>query len=83
MHIRLLVESVVETTDLKKRGAKKVVDALLATIVEQIEENGRCNIKGFGVFRKVTRKARIGRNPKNQEPIQIPEKTVIKFRATY
>ena len=39
-------------------------------------------LRNFGVFKIETRKQRIGRNPKNPGvDIQIPERSVVKFRA--
>lgn len=38
-------------------------------------------IKGFGTFKTVTRKARTARNPKTGEAVQVPEKTVLAFKA--
>jgi DNA-binding protein HU-beta len=37
-------------------------------------------IPGLGKLVKVRRKARLGRNPATGETIQIPAKTVLKFR---
>ncbi|MCI0409998.1 MAG: HU family DNA-binding protein, partial [Acidobacteria bacterium] len=42
---------------------------------------GQFVIPGIGKLRKVQRKARKGRNPQTQEIIQIPAKTVVRFRV--
>ena len=39
-------------------------------------------IRGFGIFKTILRKARIGRNPKNSESVQIPEKNAIKWKMS-
>ena len=39
-------------------------------------------IRGFGSYKTVIRKARIGRNPKNSELVQIPEKKAIKWKMS-
>ena len=39
-------------------------------------------IAQFGQFRMVTRKARTGRNPRTGETITIPERQVLKFKAS-
>ncbi|WP_347279253.1 HU family DNA-binding protein [Plasticicumulans sp.] len=38
-------------------------------------------IPGLGTFEPVRRKARLGRNPQSGEPVQIPEKHSVKFKA--
>ena len=39
-------------------------------------------IRGFGTYKIVKRKARVGRNPKNSEIVQIPEKKAIKWKIS-
>jgi DNA-binding protein HU-beta len=62
---------------------KKVV----ASIFEELsnlayrEAKNSFTLPGIGKLVLVNRKARIGRNPKTGEQIQIPAKTVVKFRV--
>ena len=39
-------------------------------------------IRGFGTYKVKKRSARIGRNPKNSETIQIPEKKTIRWKMS-
>ena len=39
-------------------------------------------IRGFGTYKITKRKARIGRNPKNSQLVQIPEKKMIKWKMS-
>ena len=39
-------------------------------------------IRGFGSYKITKRKARMGRNPKNSEKIQIPEKKAIRWKMS-
>ena len=39
-------------------------------------------MRGFGIFKTTVKKARIGRNPKNSESVQIPEKRAIKWKMS-
>ena len=45
-------------------------------------EGKNIEIRGFGTYKIVKRKARIGRNPKNSELVQIPEKKAIKWKIS-
>ena len=48
---------------------------------KEIKKNGEFVLPGFGKLVKQKRKARIGINPKTQQKIKIPAKTVVKFRV--
>jgi DNA-binding protein HU-beta len=68
----------------KKFDMKK---KMVATMFEEIaslaykEAKNSFTLPGIGKLVLVNRKARIGRNPKTGEAIQIPAKTVVKFRV--
>jgi len=53
----------------------------LALAYKEIKRNGEFVLPGFGKLLKQKRKARTGFNPKTQQKIRIPTKTVIKFRV--
>jgi DNA-binding protein HU-beta len=66
--------------DLSKAFSKSVVNFLLDAIMKGVCETGSVKLSGFGIFYKVTRKARKGRNPKTGEPVAIPEAVVPRFK---
>ncbi|OGY99014.1 MAG: DNA-binding protein HU [Candidatus Liptonbacteria bacterium RIFCSPLOWO2_01_FULL_52_25] len=77
-----LVEAVMKEAGLEtKVQAQKVVDAVFDTIVKTMGRGEEVAITGFGTFRVVKRAARMGRNPKTGESIQIKASTKPKFRA--
>jgi nucleoid DNA-binding protein len=49
--------------------------------LKKIKKNGEFVLPGFGKLVKQKRKARTGFNPKTQQKIKIPAKTVVKFRV--
>jgi DNA-binding protein HU-beta len=65
---------------------KKTAGLFLSTLGElaykEIKKNGEFVLPGFGKLVKQKRKARTGINPKTQEKIKIPAKTVVKFRVS-
>jgi DNA-binding protein HU-beta len=63
---------------LKKKMAASIFEELAS--VAYREAKNSFTIPGIGKLVLVNRKARMGRNPKTGEPIQIPAKTVVKFR---
>ena len=40
------------------------------------------SIKDFGTFKKIIQPARIARNPATGEPVEVPEKEVVKFKPS-
>lgn len=72
------LSALAEKCDMTKKDAAAVVDALVQLAYKEAK-NG-FTIPGLGKLVVVNRKARMGRNPATGEPIQIPAKTVLKFR---
>ena len=61
---------------------EKIVEIIFSEIIESLCRGENIEIRGFGSYKVTTRKARIGRNPKNSEPVQIPEKKAIKWKMS-
>ena len=54
-----------------KAQAERVIDAVIDSIKAGIRKNKQVQLVGFGTFRVVSRKARMGVNPKTKAPIKI------------
>jgi nucleoid DNA-binding protein len=76
-----LVDTIVEITATKKQ-AQEIVDTLLVSIRKSLQKKEDVAISGFGTFKVKQTKARMGRNPKTGETIQIPAKKKVAFRAS-
>ena len=66
---------------MSKVDAKKALDAVLESIGEELKNDGKVVLVGFGTFSVNERSARKGINPRTKEPIDIPAKKVVKFKA--
>jgi DNA-binding protein HU-beta len=64
-----------------KKAATDAVDAVVDTITRSVAAGERVAITGFGVFEKVARPARVGRNPRTGAAVKIKQTTVPKFKA--
>jgi DNA-binding protein HU-beta len=64
-----------------KKAAGEAVDAVIDTITRAVASGERVAITGFGVFEKVARPARTGRNPRTGATVKIKKTTVPKFKA--
>ena len=76
-----LQSALAETAQTDKRTAGGFLDTLSALAYKEVKKNGEFVLPGFGKLVKQKRKARTGFNPKTQQKIKIPAKTVIKFRV--
>ena len=65
-----------------RRDLEKILEIIFHEITETLCEGKNIEIRGFGTYKVVNRKARIGRNPKNSEIVQIPEKKAIKWKMS-
>jgi DNA-binding protein HU-beta len=68
-------------TETNKRTAGVFLETLSALAYKETKKTGEFVLPGFGKLVKQKRKARTGFNPKTQQKIKIPAKTVIKFRV--
>lgn len=64
--------------DTSKRAASEALDAVLTAITKGVKK-GPVQLIGFGTFKPVSRKARMGRNPKTKEPVEIKASTTVRF----
>ena len=76
-----LVTKIAEKTNFTKKDSEKVLKATIETIVDALTGGDKVQLSGFGTFEVKNRKARVGRNPKTNEEIQIPEIKQPAFRA--
>jgi DNA-binding protein HU-beta len=74
-----LVAKVAESAGIKKAEMQKALEAMIHTIIETIKSGSKVNITGLGIFKLKDKKARLARNPKTGESIQVPAKRAPKF----
>ena len=77
-----LVAAVAEKTGLTKKDAERVVNATMDTITQSLCKGEKVQISGFGIFEVKEREARVGRNPRTKEAIEIPASKVPAFKAS-
>ncbi len=77
-----LIVKIALETGLSQADVKAVVDATFKTITETTAAGETVNIHGVGKFLTSHRSARNGVNPKTRQPISVPAKDVLVFRAS-
>ena len=65
-----------------RRDIEKILEIIFLEITEALCRGENIEIRGFGTYKTIKRKARIGRNPKNSKPVKIPEKKAIKWKMS-
>ncbi|MBI4179930.1 integration host factor subunit beta [bacterium] len=65
----------------KQFVVRDVLDQFLDRVVESLGEGRRIELRNFGVFEVVQRKAKKGRNPKTGEVVPIPARKAVKFTS--
>ena len=68
--------------NLLRKDIEKILEIIFLEITEALCRGENIEIRGFGIFKTTVKKARIGRNPKNSESVQIPEKRAIKWKMS-
>jgi DNA-binding protein HU-beta len=76
-----LIDAVAQSADLSKASAGRAVDAAIDAITNALKSGNNVTLVGFGTFSVRDRAARIGRNPRTGEEIQIKASKVPGFKA--
>ena len=64
------------------RDMEKIFEIIFLEFTKAFCRDESIEIRGFGTYKTTTRKARIGRNPKNSQPVQIPKKKMLKWKMS-
>jgi len=75
-----LVEKIANQTGLTRKTSREAVDAIVSAITDSPAKQRKVTLVGFGTFQVMGRKARRGRNPRTGQTIQIPAKSIARFR---
>ena len=75
------INAVAEKSGLSKVDSKKAVEAFVETVSSELKEGGKVALLGFGSFSVAEKSARKGVNPKTKQPIEIPARKSVKFKA--
>ncbi|MEI6737787.1 MAG: HU family DNA-binding protein [Pseudomonadota bacterium] len=82
MNAAELKKKIAEASGLTITQAGAALDALAVVIASELTSGGEVALIGVGKFGVAKREARIGRNPNTGQAVNIPAKTVIKFKAS-
>ena len=76
-----LVKYVSDKTMITESDASIIIDVFMDGVKEGLHMGDKVTVKNFGTFFLQKRKPRTAVDPRNQEPITVPAKTVVKFKS--
>jgi DNA-binding protein HU-beta len=71
-----------ERAGVPKKDAERVLNAALEVAADALEKGEKVMLSGFGVLEVKERQARVGRNPKTKESVEIPASKSPVFKAS-
>jgi nucleoid DNA-binding protein len=75
-----IVKQISERIGLTQLKTKEIVQQTFDAIVDTLIEQGRIELRNFGVFEVKQRKARKARNPRTGDKVDVPPKCVVTFK---
>ena len=75
-----MAKAIAEELGLPVHVVREAIQMVLDGITDVLMDQGRIELRNFGVFEVKKRKARPGRNPRTGEKVDVPERMTIKFK---
>lgn len=77
-----LIEEVSRVVEMTRKESEVIVETIFDSIVKSLKGGDKIEIRGFGSFRTRQRQARIGRNPKSGDRVEVPAKRIPFFKPS-
>ena len=77
-----LIAAAAERSGLTKKDAEKALNAAIDAITAALVAGDKVQVSGFGIFEVKAREARVGRNPRTGEAMEIAASKVHGFKAS-
>ena len=77
-----LTAAAAQAAGVTKKDAERVLNAALDIITASLVSGGKVQLSGFGSFEIKDREARVGRNPRTKETIDIPATRMPVFKPS-
>ena len=77
-----LVEIISQETGVNKKDTGVIVNLIMDNIGQSLVQGDKVELRGFGSFKVKTRRARLARNPRTGDSVDVPAKRVPFFKAS-
>ncbi len=81
MNKKELVDAIASNAGLSKADSERALDGTMRALTSALQRGEEVGLVGFGTFKVKRRSARMGRNPRTGERIQIDAANVVSFKA--
>ena len=78
---KLIEKLTAQNNHLFNRDLERVVNTIFNEITQSLADGKRVELRGFGAFSVQHRSARVGRNPRSGESVNIDEKYIPRFKT--
>lgn len=77
-----LVEMIAQKTGVSKKDTGLIVNLIMEDIGKALVDGDKVELRGFGSFKVKNRRARLARNPRTGEAVDVPAKRIPFFKAS-
>jgi len=77
-----LIDALSQRLGQSKQDSERVLDAVLDTAKAALQQGEKLDLRGFGTFKLRESKARLARNPRTGETVNVPAKKVAAFKPS-
>jgi len=78
-----LVNSISEKCNVPKKAVNAILDSFAEVVSTKVMEDGeKVSLTGLGIFKQLSKDARMARNPKTGERVFVPAKKILSFKMT-
>ena len=75
-----MAKTIAEAAGITQAQAQDIVQLVFSGIIKTLVEEGRIELRNFGVFEVKKRKRRQARNPRTREKVWVPDRAVVTFK---
>ena len=77
-----LSNKIYQTLGFSKNFSSKIIDSFFEVLIEELIKANKVKISSFGTFKIISKKERIGRNPKTKVEAKIASRKVATFKPS-
>ena len=77
-----IVAKISDATGISKKETEIIVEGFIGVIIDCLKSNDSIEIRGFGTFRNKVREARVARNPRTGESIELNKRYIPYFKIS-
>ena len=77
-----LSDKIYKNLGFSKKFSSTVIDNFFETLIQELLKSNKIKISSFGTFEVISKKERIGRNPKTKKEAKISSRKVVRFKPS-